>query len=137
MLHFGSKRSNLTASEPIECFGSKRFINGQLEWNEYSCASVIKEQSMKSVETDRPYEPLIGSEEAARFLGYSALTVRRMARDGRLPSIPFPRGNGKFQHRFRLSALQAYVEGLSQSYNRPTCQGTDFDAQKRNDNQIA
>lgn len=89
---------------------------------------------MKSVEADRPYEPLIKSEQAAEFLGCAPLTVRRMARDGRLPSIPFPRGNGKFQHRFRLSELQAYVESLSQSYNRPTCQGTDFDSQKRNDN---
>lgn len=69
---------------------------------------------------DRSLEPLIGAEEAAEFLGFSPLTVRRMAHDGRLPSIPFPRGDGKFQHRFRISDLKAYVESLARNYMPPT-----------------
>jgi excisionase family DNA binding protein len=58
-------------------------------------------------------ERLIGAEEAAEYLGFSSLTVRRMAHEGRLPSVPFPRGRGKFQHRFYMSQLRSYVESLS------------------------
>jgi len=68
---------------------------------------------MASTCTGQPLEPLIDAEEAAKFLGFSPLTVRRMAHEGRLPSIPFPRGKGKFQHRFRISDLKAYIEKLA------------------------
>lgn len=61
---------------------------------------------------DRPMEPLIGPKEAAEYLGFSSLTVRRMAHKGQLPSIAFPHGRGKFLHRFRVSDLKAYLATL-------------------------
>jgi excisionase family DNA binding protein len=58
-------------------------------------------------------EPLIKAEEAAEYLGFSPLTVRRMAHDGRIPSIAFPVGKtGKYTHRFRASELTAYLTTL-------------------------
>lgn len=61
----------------------------------------------------RQMEPLIGAAEAAEYLGFSPLTVRRKAREGKLPSIAFPLGNtGKYLHKFRKSELEAYVNSL-------------------------
>lgn len=58
-------------------------------------------------------EPLMNSDAAAELLGFSPLTVRRMAHEGRLPSIAFPVGKtGKFTHRFRASDLRVYLTGL-------------------------
>ncbi len=63
--------------------------------------------------TNQPLEPLINANEAAEYLGFSSLTVRRMAHEGRLPSIAFPRGRtGKFTHRFRVSELQEFLSTL-------------------------
>ena len=72
---------------------------------------------MKTVYIDRPMEPLIGAKEAAEYLGFSASTVRRMAHRGELPSYAHPRGtdrkgNGKFQHRYRVSDLKAYLASI-------------------------
>lgn len=72
---------------------------------------------MKTVYAEPPMEPLIGAGEAAEYLGFSSLTVRRMAHDGRLPSIAFPLGkdklgNQKYLHRFRVSDLKAYLATL-------------------------
>jgi excisionase family DNA binding protein len=74
---------------------------------------------MEPVCIDQQIEPLIGADEAAKYLGFSPLTVRRMAHEGRLPSIPFPRGKGKYQHRFRISDLKAYVEMLAHTASEP------------------
>lgn len=67
---------------------------------------------MKIEYTEPRVEPLIGPDEAAEFLGFSSMTVRRMAHDGRLPSIPFPTKDGKYRHKYRLTELQGYVESL-------------------------
>jgi excisionase family DNA binding protein len=68
---------------------------------------------MEIQQLNQPLEPLVGAEEAAEYLGFSALTVRRMAHEGRLPSIAFPVGRtGKFTHRFRFSELKAYLSTL-------------------------
>jgi len=71
---------------------------------------------MQFAYTERPLEPLIGAREAAQYLGFSPLTVRRMAHDGRLPSIAFQLGTtGKFTHRFRVSDLKAYLATLERN----------------------
>jgi len=63
--------------------------------------------------TNQPLEHLINANEAAEYLGFSSLTVRRMAHEGRLPSIAFPMGRtGKFTHRFRVSELQTFLSTL-------------------------
>jgi excisionase family DNA binding protein len=67
---------------------------------------------MKTVYIDRPLEPMIGANEAAEYLGFSSTTVRRMAHRGELPSYAFPRGNGKFLHRYRVSDLKEYLDAL-------------------------
>ena len=52
-------------------------------------------------------------DEAAVYLGFSPLTIKRMAHDGRIPSIAFPMGaTGKFTHRFRASDLRAFLATL-------------------------
>ena len=81
------------------------------------------------MESDSIYpslEPLIGAEEAAKYLGFSKFTVRRMAHEGRLPSVAFPVGRtGKRTYRFRKSDLKEYLSTLerrvepSESQKRP------------------
>jgi len=63
--------------------------------------------------TEPEYEPMLSSAEAARIIGFSSLTVKRMAAKGRLPGYAFPCGNGKFTYRFRLSELSDYLKSLS------------------------
>lgn len=68
---------------------------------------------MKSGETNQSLEPLINAREAAEYLGFSSLTVRRMAHENRLPSIAFPVGRtSKCTYRFRASELKAYLTTL-------------------------
>jgi excisionase family DNA binding protein len=72
---------------------------------------------MKPEHNDQPLEPLIGANVAAEILGFSALTVRRMAHDGRLPSYAFPRGkdkngNEKYLFRYKASELNDYLDSL-------------------------
>jgi hypothetical protein len=63
--------------------------------------------------SNRQLEPLVGAVEAAEYLGFAPLTIRRMARRGILPSIAFPMGDtGKYMHKFRMSDLEAYVKTL-------------------------
>lgn len=83
---------------------------------------------MKITYTEQQVEPLIGSNEAAEFLGFSAMTIRRMAHDGRLPSIAFPTKDGKFRHRYRLSELQNYLNTLQR---RPVVMDTDISAREK------
>ena len=60
------------------------------------------------------HEPLIGAQEASKFLGFKPITILRMAHKGLLPSVPFPIGKtGKYRYKFKLSKLEAYVESLS------------------------
>lgn len=70
---------------------------------------------MKTVYIDRPLEPMIGANEAAEYLGFSSTTVRRMAHRGELPSYAFPRGKGKFLHRYLVSDLKAYLATLKRA----------------------
>ena len=68
---------------------------------------------MEVISTARQLEPLVGAVEAAEYLGFAPLTIRRMARRGILPSIAFPMGDtGKYMHKFRMSDLEAYVKTL-------------------------
>lgn len=60
-------------------------------------------------------ERLVDAEEAAEYLGFAPLTIRRWAHAGRLPGYPFPCGGGKFTYRFRISELSAYLDALKQS----------------------
>ena len=59
-------------------------------------------------------EPLVGANEAAEYLSMSAITVRQMAREGRIPAIPFPAGT-RTQWRFRLSDLAAHTRSIFSS----------------------
>jgi excisionase family DNA binding protein len=70
---------------------------------------------MKTANPESALEPMIGANEAAKLLGWSAVTIRRRAQRGTLPSYAFPRGNGKVLHRFRLSDLKAYLLALKQA----------------------
>jgi len=67
---------------------------------------------MKLTCIDRPIEPLIGSKEAASILGFSSLTIRRMAHRGELPSYSFPSGKNKFRYFYRVSELEIYLDSL-------------------------
>ena len=59
-------------------------------------------------------DPLIDAKAASAFLGFAAITILRMARAGKLPTVAFPIGTtGKFLYKFRLSQLEAYVESLT------------------------
>jgi hypothetical protein len=58
--------------------------------------------------------PLIDAKAASVFLGFGPITILRMARAGKLPTIAFPIGKtGKYLDKFRLSQLEAYVESLT------------------------
>jgi excisionase family DNA binding protein len=81
---------------------------------------------MKTVYIDRPMEPLIGADEAADYLGFSASTVRKMARKGSLPSYAYPRGKGKFLHRYKVSELKQYLTSIQ----RKPVGGEDADPQE-------
>ena len=59
-------------------------------------------------------EPLVDAKAASKYLGFKPITVKRMAKAGKLPTIPWPIGNtGKFVYKFKMSQLEAYVESLS------------------------
>jgi hypothetical protein len=59
-------------------------------------------------------EPLIDAKAASRYLGYAPITILRMARAGKLPTIAFPIGaTGKYLYKFRISQLEAYVKSLT------------------------
>jgi hypothetical protein len=59
-------------------------------------------------------EPLIDAKVASAYLGFAAITVLRMARAGKLPTIAFPIGKtGKYLYKFKASQLEAYVESLT------------------------
>jgi excisionase family DNA binding protein len=52
-------------------------------------------------------------EEAGEFLGFASLTVRRMARAGRLPCYAIPRGDsGTFVYRFKREELEDWLENM-------------------------
>jgi excisionase family DNA binding protein len=71
---------------------------------------------MRTTLEDANVEPLIDSEEAAKYLCFSPLTIRRMAHAGKIPSVAFPCGaRGKFTHRFRVSDLAKYVASFSRN----------------------
>lgn len=55
------------------------------------------------------FEPFVKAEQAAEFLGFSPITVRRMSRDGELPCVRFARGRGHVW-RYRMSELAQYVQ---------------------------
>ena len=59
-------------------------------------------------------EPLVDAKVASKYIGFKPITVKRMAKAGKLPTIPWPIGNtGKFVYKFKMSQLEAYVESLS------------------------
>jgi excisionase family DNA binding protein len=77
-----------------------------------SQSHVFRRFSMKFMYDERPMEPLITADEAAEYLGMAPSSVRKWAREKLLPSIAYPRGKGKFIHRFRVSELKAYLATL-------------------------
>ena len=59
-------------------------------------------------------EPLVDAKVASRYLGFNPITILRMAKARKLPTIPWPIGKtGKFVYKFKMSQLEAYVESLS------------------------
>jgi excisionase family DNA binding protein len=70
---------------------------------------------MENPQVYQQLERLIDSKEAGKYLGFSSLTVRRMAQKKLLPSIVFPVGEtGKHTYRFRASELKAHLDALEQ-----------------------
>lgn len=69
---------------------------------------------------DKLIEPLVDVRSAAQFLRMAELTVRRKARAGQLPAIAFEHPSGRHTYRFRMSELDAYVNGL----RKPTQEST-------------
>lgn len=66
---------------------------------------------------DFKFEPLVGAKEAAKYLGFLEVQVRRMARETRIPSIPFQAGT-RTMWKFRLSDLQAHVLSIANGVTR-------------------
>jgi excisionase family DNA binding protein len=60
-------------------------------------------------------ERFVKSEVAGRYLGLSALTIRRMAHQGKIPAYGLPCGAGKFAYRFKLSELLTWANNLKKS----------------------
>jgi len=54
-------------------------------------------------------EPFVTPEEAGEFLGYSPITVKRLARDGRIPAHSVTNGVRK-RWRFLISELAATMK---------------------------
>ena len=52
------------------------------------------------------FEPLVDTETAAKYLGFSAQTVRRMAEVGKIPCVPFTLTGKRTVYKFRLSDLE-------------------------------
>lgn len=63
-------------------------------------------------------EPFINADEAAKFLSMSRLRVIRLARSGRLPAHPFPRGRGNDWF-FLKRELAAHMRGELKLAPRP------------------
>ena len=63
-------------------------------------------------------EPYVTPEEAASFLHLSPVTVRKMARDGRLPAHPLGNGTRK-RWRFRISELAKHMNSRVNSSCHP------------------
>jgi excisionase family DNA binding protein len=61
---------------------------------------------MNAVEQER--EPFVTPEEAAKFLGISPVTIKKMARLGHLPAHPIGDGTRR-RWRFRLSELASHM----------------------------
>jgi excisionase family DNA binding protein len=61
-------------------------------------------------------EPYVSPERAAEFLSLDRERVIRLARAGKLPGHPIGMGTGsRRQWRFKLSELDRYMQGLSNS----------------------
>lgn len=60
------------------------------------------------------FEPLASAEEAAHYLRIHVKTLRRLARDGRVPCAKL----GKY-YRFRLSELDRWVRQHDNQISRP------------------
>ena len=58
------------------------------------------------------HEPFVNAEKAGEYIGYSAVTLRRLAKAGTIPALGIPSG-GKTLWRFRLSELDEYVQALN------------------------
>jgi excisionase family DNA binding protein len=88
---------------------------------------------MEITHIDTQFEPLIRAKEAAKYLGFAELTVERMARAGRLPSIAFPVGKtSKYTYRFRISELAAYVDTLQRHPISIECQSPNNHSREQN-----
>lgn len=56
-------------------------------------------------------EPLVDTKTAARYLGFSEVQVRRMAKAGMIPCVPF-KADKRTVYKFRISALQAHTQAV-------------------------
>ena len=62
-----------------------------------------------------PTGRLLNCIEVAEFLGFTPLTVRRMAHAGKLPAIAFHAGPRKTYYRFRAEAIEDYLAKIEQT----------------------
>jgi hypothetical protein len=78
--------------------------------------SVMSQNSLHIV----PLEPFVNAVVAGGFLGIHPVTVRRFAREGRLPGHPVSYGNGVRMHqRFLLSELREWLKSRNAGSDRP------------------
>lgn len=57
------------------------------------------------------FESLVGPKEVAAYLKMSMPTVRRLAREGKIPAIEFPGSGGeRSQWRFYLSDIEKHLK---------------------------
>jgi excisionase family DNA binding protein len=62
-----------------------------------------------------PLEPLIDAKEAAKYLGFSVVTIKRWAHQGKIPRLAFEIGTtGMYTYRFRASELKKFLSTLEQ-----------------------
>lgn len=67
-------------------------------------------QDGNRIESFRQPEPLVSAEVVSKYLGFTAIQVRKMAREGRITSVPFPAGK-RTSWRFRMSDLEKCAIG--------------------------
>lgn len=82
--------------------------------------SLLKMAPPAAVPKSQTFEPYVGPEAVAEFLGLSRLAVVRMARAGKLPAHPLGDGQRR-QWRFKISEVDKQIQGGITSCRPPVC----------------
>lgn len=79
-----------------------------------SCGARIAETS-----NEHPaFEPFVKATAVAKLVGCSEIKIRRMAGAGQIPAVAFPVGLRRKTWRFRMSAVQRWLDDLERKLPR-------------------